>query len=37
MSDDECWLCDSKDIAYTDALGMHWCEDHFRDYYLEGL
>lgn len=30
---DECWLCDSTEIVYTDVIGCHWCEFHLRTYY----
>lgn len=33
---DECWLCDSKDVVYTDSIGAGWCEEHYREYYEEG-
>lgn len=32
---DECWLCDSTEITYTDVIGCHWCEYHFKTVYLE--
>jgi hypothetical protein len=31
---DECWLCDSTDVIYTDVIGCHWCRDHYYDIYL---
>ena len=25
MSDTECWLCESPEVAYVDALTLPWC------------
>lgn len=34
---DGCWICGEKDVAYTDALGLKWCVDHFKELYLDDL
>lgn len=30
-----CHLCDSPDVVYVDALGLHWCRKHYHSIYLK--
>jgi hypothetical protein len=33
VSASQCWLCDSKDVVYTDVLGLGWCAKHYEEVY----
>lgn len=38
MTARKCWLCapgQSAEVVYVDPIGCWWCEDHYREYYLE--
>lgn len=32
---DECWVCDSPNLVYTDAIGCCWCRECFNRLWLE--
>jgi hypothetical protein len=34
--EEECWVCESTDIVYMDALKMPWCREHYQSMYLSG-
>lgn len=35
MEEIGCWVCDEKDIVYTDVLGLGWCQTCYDELYLE--
>jgi hypothetical protein len=37
MTEELCWLCDSADVVYTDAIGCRWCAHHYDTIYSEGV